>query len=222
MVQIANKTAPDPVANLHVVDAYMRWALQAAEEVVGKDGLAVVLRNAGMDKFVDNYPPENLEVSGRITYGDYANLSAGLLTFFGRPGKGMVMRIGREASKKAIEHQSGIFNLATITAAKMMPTATQIKMGLSALVGGFRVLQEKAGEEYKASIEDDGDHYALVVETCPVCAGKQADTPICWLIEAAIEESSRQIFGKHFDVTQTQCRAMGATACIWHVPKQPA
>ena len=222
MVKITDRPG-DPVAHMKLTDAYMRWALEAAEEVVGKDGLAVVLRQSGLERFVDHYPPENLDPPGTgVTFGDYANLNAGLLTFYGRPGKGMVMRIGRISTRKAIEHQSGLFNLNTVRAASVLPAATQIKMGLSAMLAGFRVMSEKFGEHFKGEITDGGDHYIYTVETDAVSAGKSADGPIGWLIEGAIEESGRQIFGKFFDVTQVACRSMGAPASVWHVPKQPS
>src|SRR5688500_14643036 len=121
-MEIKDKTPNDPVASLHLVDAYMRWALLAAEEVVGKKGLQVLLRERGLERFIDNYPPELLKISGTITLGDYAQLCAGLLTFFGRAGKSMVIRSGRLTSKYAIEKQSAVYNVAAKTAAKLMPS----------------------------------------------------------------------------------------------------
>lgn len=213
----------DPVARLRINDAYMRWALEAAEDVVGHDGLKVVLRDAGLEYLIDNYPPDNLEPPGvGISYGDYAKLNAGLLNFYGRPGKGMVTRIGRESAKRGIEHQSGVFNLAAVLAAKLLPPATQIKMGLSAILSGWKVLNEKFGQEFKGTIEDAGDHYKFILETDPVSAGLVSDHPIGWLIEGTIEEAARQTFGRFFDVTQEACRSMGAPASIWRVPKQPS
>jgi predicted hydrocarbon binding protein len=222
MVQITDSPTHDPVADLKVVDAYMRWALEAAEEVVGKDGLAVVLRDAKLERLINNYPSNTLEVSGTITYGDYSALSAGILGFFGRPGKSMVMRMGRIAARKAIEHQSGTFSLATVLAAKLLPSAVQVKMGLSAMMSGLRALNEKNGQEFIGTIEDRGDKFAFIMETCPVCAGKHSESHICWLYEATIEEACRQVFGKFFDVVEVECRAKGAKACVFEVPKQPS
>ena len=62
-MEIKDKTPSDPVASLYLVDAYMRWALLAAEEVVGKQGLTVLLRERGLQRFIDNYPPELLKIS---------------------------------------------------------------------------------------------------------------------------------------------------------------
>jgi len=73
-MEIKNKAQHDPVSDLPTTEAYMTWALKAAEEVVGKQGLAIILRENGLERFVDNYPPENLVLSNDITCGDYANL----------------------------------------------------------------------------------------------------------------------------------------------------
>lgn len=211
----------DPVAQMPLNDAYMRWALEAAEEVVGKDGLAVVLRQSGLERFVDHYPPDELDPPGHgITFGDYARLNGGLLSFYGRPGKGMVMRIGRISARKGIEHQSNVFNLGTVLAAKLLPSSTQIKMALSAMIAGFVVMGEKFGAKFEGTIEDGGDYWIYSLVTDPVSAGLSSDGPIGWLIEGSIEEAGRQIFGKFFDVTQVACRSMGAPASVWHVPKQ--
>ncbi len=38
-MDIKDNSKKDPVAKLYLVDAYMRWALLAAEEVVGEAGV---------------------------------------------------------------------------------------------------------------------------------------------------------------------------------------
>ena len=77
-MEIQDKAEHDPVADFYQVDAYMRWALLAAEEVVGKRGLGIVLREAGLERLIDNYPSGELNPSGHISFGDYAALNAGL------------------------------------------------------------------------------------------------------------------------------------------------
>ena len=39
-LEIRNRSVHDLVADLPIVDVYMRWALPAAEEVVGKQGMS--------------------------------------------------------------------------------------------------------------------------------------------------------------------------------------
>jgi predicted hydrocarbon binding protein len=210
-----------PVASLHLVDAYMRWALLAAEEVVGKKGLHVLLRERGLERFIDNYPPELLKISGGITLGDYAQLCTGLLTFFGRAGKSMVIRIGRLTSKYAIEKQSGVYNVAAKTAAKLMPSGLQVKLVLDSMVNGYNKLYAENGQELHFSLEDRGDKWAFISVECPLCAGKAADLPMCWGRTGTLKEALFWLTGKDFDVEEVECRALGASACVWEVSKTP-
>lgn len=222
MVQISDRPERDPVADMKLIDAYLRWAMEAARHVIGDQGVHSVLREAGLERFIDEPPPGELTISGDVTYGDYARFNTGLLDYFQRSGRGMMLRVGRESAKLAIAHQSGVFNLAVIFAAKFLPPGTQLKMGLSAMMSGFKVLNDKARQEWKGHVEDAGDSFHFVIETCPLCAGKQADANIGWLMEATIEESARQVFGKFFDVVEIACKANGAPAGVWEVPKQPS
>ena len=220
-MDIKDKTKPDPVAKLFLVDAYMRWALLAAEEVVGKQGLTVVLRSNGLERFIDNYPPELLKISGNITLGDYARLCAGLLTFFGRAGKSMVVRIGRLTSKYAIEKQGSIYNAAAKTAARLLPPASQVKIVLDNMANGYNKLYAECNQELHFCVEDRGDAWAFISVECPLCAGKAAEIPMCWGRIGTLKESVTWLTGKEFDVEEVECRAMGAPACIWLVNKTP-
>jgi len=220
-MEIKDRTPNDPVASLHLVDAYMRWALLAAEEVVGKKGLHILLRERGLERFIDNYPPELLKISGDITLGDYAQLCTGLLTFFGRAGKSMVIRIGRLTSKYAIEKQSTVYNVAAKTAAKLMPSGLQVKLVLDSMVNGYNKLYAENGQELHFSLEDRGNKWAFISVECPLCAGKAADLPMCWGRIGTLKEALSWLTGKDFDVEEVECRALGAAACIWEVSKTP-
>ena len=221
-MEIKNKTAHDPVAGMPIVDAYMLWALQAAEEVAGKSGITVVLRQSGLERFIDHYPPNEVKISGNITYGEYANLSAGLLNFFGRAGKSMTLRIGRISAKHGVEQQAATFGLGTlVAAARVLPLTMQLKAGLEVYAMGFRKLAQSVGQELHIRIEDRGDRFALINEECALCAGKQASEHICWIWNGALMESMSWLTGKNFEIEEVECRAMGAKACVWEISKTP-
>ena len=218
---IKNKTEHDPVVDLYMVDAYMRWALLAAEEVVGQKGLSIVLREAGLERLIDNYPPNELKLSGLLSYGDYADLSAGLLNFYGRAGKSMVLRIGRISAKHGIEQQGALFGLGAVIAAKVLPLPAQIKIGLDTIQNGFRKLAGSVGQELQLSIEDRGDKWAYTAHDCAMCGGKQADDRICWLFNGTLQESLHWQTGKDLQIEEVECRALGAPACVWEISKTP-
>lgn len=218
---IKKKAEHDPVADLYMVDAYMRWALLAAEEVVGQRGLGIVLREAGLERLINNYPPNELRLSGNLSYGDYADLSSGLLNFYGRAGKSMVLRIGRISAKHGIEQQGALFGLGAVIAAKVLPLPTQLKIGLDTIQNGFQKLANSVGQELHLRIEDRGDRWAYVAPECAMCAGKQADDRICWLFNGTLQESLHWQTGKDLVIEEVECRALGAPACVWEVSKTP-
>jgi predicted hydrocarbon binding protein len=218
-MEIKNKTQHDPVADLPVVEAYMTWALKAAEEVIGKQGLAIILRENGLERFIDHYPSASLVINKDISFWDYANLCTGVMKFYGRAGKSVVIRIGRISSKFAIDKQGAVFNVAAGTAIKLLPSSSQIKAVFENMQGGFRKIYKDGGSEIRLRIEDRGDKWAYIAETCPLCAGKESDSHICWSWIGTLKESLMWFSGKEFDVEEVECRAMGAPACVWEVSK---
>jgi predicted hydrocarbon binding protein len=220
-MEIKDKTEHDPATDILLVDAYMRWALLAAEEVVGKNGLAVVLREANLAQLIGNYPPEQLKVSTNLTLYHYASLNAGLLNFFGRAARSMALRIGRQSARHAIEQQGALFGTAALLASKVLPISTQIKMGLSAMQAGLRRLSQAVGQDRKIEIADRGDAWAYIDHQCAMSAGKSADEPIGWIQTGVIQESLHWQIGKDFEVEQIACRSMGAPASIWLINKTP-
>jgi hypothetical protein len=55
---------------------FARIALQAYEEVMGKNGLNAILNLAGLGNLIDNYPPDNLE--RQFDFADYTAIHIGL------------------------------------------------------------------------------------------------------------------------------------------------
>jgi predicted hydrocarbon binding protein len=220
-MDVRDKTERDPVADLTIVDAYMRWALLAAEEVVGKRGLAIVLRDAGLERFIDSYPPDEVKPISGLTFGDYASLSAGLLRFFGRASKGMLRRIGRLSARHGIRQQSSLFGLATAVSSKLLPVPMQLRIVLNNMQSGFRKLSQEMGQEVHLRLEDRGQAFAYVDEDCSQCAGKEADAPICLIRTGTLQEALKWITSKEFEVQEVECRAMGAPACVWEITKRP-
>ena len=76
-----------------IVNALVRQALIAAQEVMGENGLTAVLRASGLERFVGNFPPEDMNPS--IQTSQYARLNAAIEEFYGRGGPGMLKRIGK-------------------------------------------------------------------------------------------------------------------------------
>lgn len=218
---IRDKTAHDPVVDFKVVDAYMRSALLAAEEVVGERGIGIVLRQANLERLIGNYPSSSFDVNSGYTFGDYTSLSTALLDFFGRPGKSMTLRIGRIAADHTYEQLDERFKLSKLaTASKLLPAAAQLKASLMVTQKVLTDLSKDLGNPVVLRLEDRGGKLAYIDETCPCCAGKEADEPICHVLTGGLDQNAQRM-GRKFNVVQVECRAMGHAACVWEFDKKP-
>ncbi len=220
-MEIKDKAEHDPVADIKMVDCYVRWAVVAAEEVVGKQGMNAILRQAKLERLIDNYPPDELTVNGGFTFGDYATLNAALLTFFGRAGKSMALRVGRLSAKQAIEKQGAVFNFAAVVAAKLLPFPMRVKMGIENIQEGFRKIFRTVGVDLRQRVEDHGETWAYIVIDDAYSAGKQSTDPMGWIHIGAMQEALKWLTGKEVDIKQTACRSMGVPECVWEVSKTP-
>jgi predicted hydrocarbon binding protein len=220
-MNITNKIDRDPVTEVPQVDAYIRWALIAIEEMVGTQDLKSMLQANKLDRLIGNYPPENLKVSHNITHKDYANLCVGLLNYYGKDGKNQSIRFGRIATKPAIEKQGKLFNMTVTTAVKFLPFSLQVKTALDSIKNDLEKIYKEVEYDVSVSIEDRGDRWAYIDTSCAICAGKEADAPICWSWVGTLEESVRWLTGKEVAVDQVKCRAMGDSACVWEISKTP-
>ena len=218
-MKISNKIDRDPVTEVPQIEAYMRYALIAAEEMVGRQALETMLRKHGMQRFIGNYPPEKIRLSNDFTHKDYTNLCTALIEFYGEAGKSESIRFGRIATKPALENQGILFNFASRTAIKFLPLSLQIKTVLESIKNDLDKIYKEIEHDVSVSIEDRGDKWAYIDRSCALCAGKQADAPICWGWVGTLAESLNWLTGKEFEIDQVECRAMGDKNCVWEVSK---
>jgi bacteriochlorophyll 4-vinyl reductase len=187
-------------------NALMRQAILAIDEVMGERGLKVVLRQAGLVRYVDELPPNNLELDA--TAAEYAALNQAVQEFCGRAGKGMLQRIGRASFRYGVEEQAALMGVAG-TALKLMPQKMRIKFILTQMA---RALTDVDEETY-IEVQETPEGFVFADFTCGVCYGRQAEHPICHLYVGSIDEAVKWATGQNYKVREIECRAMGAEAC---------
>ena len=77
--------------------------IKSLEEVMGKNGLNAILNLGGLNNYIENYPPDNLDKGF-----DFAELSAigvALEEMYGpRGGRGLALRAGRATFSDALKN----------------------------------------------------------------------------------------------------------------------
>jgi predicted hydrocarbon binding protein len=221
-MKIGNKIHHDPVSDLYIPDVWMRWALLAAEETIGRLGLRVVLGKVDLERLIDNYPPYELpKPSKNLTFGDYAALNAGLLDFCGQEGGSKVQNMGRVMIKHSTIEQGTLYGIGTVTLPKFLSLPARLRVSMEIIQDAARAASQPTGHIHHWVIEDRGDNLAYILEECAFCAGKHSDMPMCMLLTGQLQEAVRWLIGKEFEINEIECRAMGASACVWEISKQP-
>jgi DNA-binding SARP family transcriptional activator/predicted hydrocarbon binding protein len=221
-ISISNKSEHDPVIDIYLPDAWIRWALLAAEENIGKLAVRIVLRNVGLAHLIGNYPPyEQPRPSKKFTFGDYAALNAGLLDFCGREGESMLLKIGHTMTKYSTMEQGALYGIGTVSFPKFLSLSAQLKMAMEVIVEGVRKPSQSIGQDHRVFVEDRDDKLAYIVQDCAFCAGKQSNRSMCMLLTGQLQEGFRWLTGEVLHIEEVECRAMGAKACVWEINKQP-
>ena len=187
-------------------NALMRQAILAIGEVMGERGLNIVLRQAGLARYVDKLPPDNLEQG--VSTVEYAVLNQAVQEFYGRAGKGMLQRIGRASFRYGIEEQPALMGVAG-TALKLVPQKTRIKFILTQMAKSLM----KVNDETYIEVQETPEGFVFADSTCGVCCCRKAEHPICHLYVGSISEAVKWASGQDYEVREIECRAMGAETC---------
>ena len=189
-----------------IVNALVRQALISAEEVMGENGLNTVLRTSGLERYIGNFPPNDLEPAIRTT--DYARLNEVIESFYGRGGRGMLRRIGQASFQYGVQEQAALLGIAGV-ALKVLPVRQRVRFILNALVEALK----KSNPQVNAWVEESGASFAYCDATCAICHGRTSTEPICYHYLGSIGEAVRWATGHDCEITETDCTAMGAPHC---------
>lgn len=193
-----------------IINSLVRQALTSAQEVMGDNGLNAVLRTCGLERFIGNFPPDNLEPS--IQASQYAKLNEAIEQFYGRGGKGMLRRIGKASFQYGVREQSALLGVAGV-GLKLLPEKQRIKFILNGMVSALK----KSNPQVNAWVDESGDRLAYVESTCAICHSRHSTEPICHLYVGSIEEAVRWATGKDYKIIETHCLAKGNDYCRFEV-----
>src|SRR5687767_9980920 len=197
-------------ASMMVVNTLVRQALTSAQEVMGENGLTAVLHTSGLERFIGNFPPDNLEPA--ISALEYGKLNEAIEAFYGRGGRGMLRRIGKASFQYGVREQAALLGIAGV-ALKLLPERQRIKFILNSMAGALK----KTNPQVKAWVDDGGEKLAYMESTCGICYGRESDTPICHLYVGSITEAVLWASGKEHQIIETHCLAKGDPYCRFEV-----
>jgi predicted hydrocarbon binding protein len=205
----------NPTSAFYYPNRIGRIILESMEEVIGRNGLNVVLNLAGQSHLIGNYPPPDSQpdfsfatVSGLLTQLEHA--------YGPRGGRGLAIRIGRVAFKYGIREFGSQMRL-TETAFRLLPPGVKMRVGGQALADLFNKETDQ-----RVSIGERDGKLLWIIERCPLCWERHAEDAVCHLAVGLLQESLYWLSGgKIFNVEETLCIAKGDPTCTIEIDLTP-
>ena len=204
-----------PTPSYYFPNKMGRIILLSMEEVIGQMGVNAALHVANLPHLINNYPPNDMDAG--FSFSELSEILAGLEKQYGpRGGRGLALRIGRACFKYGLREFGPMLG-ATDLAFRLLPVNTKISTGAGLL---SKLLNEYTDQ--RVQVHDEADLFRWEIERCPVCWGRQSDSPVCHLSIGLLQESLYWVSsGKYYSVEETHCIAKGDPKCIIVVDKTP-
>jgi predicted hydrocarbon binding protein len=206
---------PIPKSEYNYANKIARISLQALEEVMGKNGLNAILNLAHLPHLIDNLPPDNL---GReFNFADFSALNQALEEMYGpRGGRGLAQRAGRAAFADSLRNFGALAGVGDL-AFKVLPLHTKMRIGIPAMAKIF----SQISDQY-STVQEREEDFVYTIHRCPVCWGRKADRPVCFIAVGLLQEGLKWLSGgNEFRINESRCVAMGDPVCDFVIQKRP-
>jgi predicted hydrocarbon binding protein len=191
------------------------------DEMMGHRSLVMLLRQAGLTKYIDHTPP--MDDSPSCAVGEYSRLLSNIYEIFGvRGARPIFLRAGRLGAAELRRQRPTQFVVSGM-ALKLLPTAKRIQFVLDRLSNQG---EEMYGATYHLTEETDA--FFLEIDDCPYCAeitrrhmaqNKPISKPVCYTPAAIIEEMVEWATDQKHLVEEVACIAVGDPVCRFRVSK---
>ena len=208
--------SPLQKSGLYYPNKFGLITIKSLEEVMGKNGLNAILNLAGLNNYVENYPPDNLEKG--FDFSELSAIGTGLEEMYGpRGGRGLALRAGRATFADALKNfgaLAGVSDLAFV----VLPLHAKLRIGLPAMAKIFSQLSDQ-----HSTVEEKDNEFIYTIHKCPCCWGRHdADKPVCFIATGLLQEGLKWISGgNEFRVNESKCVAVGDDVCEFVIQKEP-
>jgi predicted hydrocarbon binding protein len=203
------------VTDYYYPNKMVRIILLAMEEVMGRNGVNAVLNLAQMKHLVNNFPPNNFD--RQITFDEIGSLMRSLELMYGpRGGRGLSLRAGRACFKYGLKEFGPVLGIADL-AFRLLPLHMKLKVGADVFSETFNKFSDQM-----VKLTELEDRFVWENVRCPVCWGRTATVPCCYLAVGILQEALYWVSGgKNFEVYEETCVACGDEVCTIVIEKKP-
>lgn len=192
-----------------------RVVLLAMEEIIGRERAHAILKLASLPVNTGNSPTCDLDP--KFPFDTVSRLQSALEREYGRGGgRGLALQTGRACFKYGLREFSLELGLTDLSF-RLLPQPVKLKTASKAFASLFNQCNDP-----RVRLEFDEKHITWHIERCPLCWGRQADSPCCSLAVGLLQEAFYWVSGgKFFLVEETECIACGDPACTIVIDQVP-
>jgi bacteriochlorophyll 4-vinyl reductase len=211
----ANEQRSSPVGQFFLPNKLGRVMLLSLEDIMGRNGLSLILNQAKLRHLINNYPPNNLDLGW--SFDEMSALFGALEEIHGmQAGQGVAIRAGR-ASLYYVQEDLGAVLGVSDRAFRLLPLGRKLRAGLNALADMYNKTSDQV-----VRVEEQEARFLFHVDRCPVCWGRSASTPICQMQVGLLEEALSWVSsGQNVSVQEVGCIAGGGPSCSYAIDKRP-
>ncbi|KYK33242.1 MAG: hypothetical protein HXS46_02455 [Theionarchaea archaeon] len=196
----------------------MRITLETLQNIIGPNGLRSILNHAHLQKYIDNFPPDNDDLE--IPLQDVHILHHSLFDLFGKKGvRCLQICVGREICRIGLEKRSGILKVLQLSA-RILSENQQLHAVLEKYVEEAEKRQPTQLGVPRLTLIEEEKCFLLVDRDYHMSHGVVSDEPVCNDIVGTLQYLVEWITGHPHKVEEIECRAMGNPADVFRISKR--
>jgi predicted hydrocarbon binding protein len=180
----------------------------AVEEQMGMYSLHMMLRQAGLERYIDRLPPKNRRAE--IDSREFADFQKDFRAYYGQGARGSLNRVGRRVFQWMVKEASFPDRIRLLSI-RLLPVVARRKKALEWLA---RQLRDPGGRLSVHTLDLD---LVFVIHTSDTACGQSTSEPICWMTVGMIQEALLWATDDEPDIEEIGCQAVGKEACTFRI-----
>jgi predicted hydrocarbon binding protein len=192
-----------------------RSILTSANDILGDNGVNALLNLAGLQEYIDSYPPDNIRKS--FPFSHVARLQQALYDMYGSRGARVFATRGGEQTFQHSMDKYDKVQKAALAAMSIGSTEARHRIGLQFFSKFFNTVSDQV-----VRIDDDEAYWYWIIARCPMCWERTAAEPVCHLGVGVLNAASTWATGGvKFRIQEIDCKAKGDENCVYALDKAP-
>ncbi len=189
----------DDMEEKSVASGTVRILMDAAEEVIGTNGLKSLLNYAMMSRLMDEKPGYGFEKT--YTDMEYSRIIVSFYELLGVPGAKAIFRIIGKVIARRVK-DLGLFD-----AFKDLPPKEKL----------FRAVELYTVVSGRGTATMEPDRILFDNRLCSTCFNLRSEVPICTVINGFLDDLAAWAGYEGVRATETKCKAIGDETCLYEV-----